>query len=417
MHGLALNAGAASLSSAVLYKDQLVVAGIVGLAGSPPEWKPIRSPVRWDGQGWQSLANGSPCPTKLAVVGDDLIAGGFYGIARWDGSAWHSMGSGLTGMFIAIKSYKGKIYAGGELRIEATGQKMTLASFDGTEWSEVPNAPATAEWNTPRVAALEEKDGLLYVGGNFEGPQSIVSPGVAAWDGTRWHRVGAGVPGYVEALANYHDDLYAGGPGLLRWDGFTWTSMGLDCQVLSLGRYGDRLIVGGNAGVDRFVPGSMGLVSWNGESWGGFGSGVNGQVYGIQQIGGDLYVAGTFSSAGDQSSYSVARWGGSEPLPVPPGVQPPGGDVALSFGVESAVVTSNQAQLSFWLPESGPARLELYDVRGARVATLRSGTADAGRTQLAWSSGSPVSFPQNGVYFLRLIANGKTANGKVIFAR
>jgi hypothetical protein len=90
---------------------------------------------------------------------------------------------------------------------------------------------------------------------------------------------------------------------------------------------------------------------------------------------------------------------------------------ALSLGVASAVVTSNQAQLSFSLPEAGRACLELYDVRGARVATLRDGEAGSGRNLLTWSSGSPASFPENGVYFLRLIAKGKTANAKVVFAR
>jgi len=426
MHGLALNAGAADLWSAVLYKDELVVAGIVGLAGTPPQWKQVRSPVRWDGQDWQSFTDGSPCPTTLAVVGDDLIGGGFYGIARWDGAAWRSMGSGLSGMFFAITEYRGKIYAGGELRIEATGQKTTLAWFDGTEWSALPNAPATAEWNSPRVTALEVKDGLLYVGGNFEGSMTVDSPSILAWDGIRWRAVGGGLHGDIRDLQSYDGELYAGGSvssgsgfeGVQRWDGSTWRPMGLGhCQVLALGLYGDKLVIAGNAGVDRVAPGSMGIVSWDGQRWAGFGSGVNGQVSAIQQIGGDLYLAGTFSSAGDQSSYSVARWGGSEPLPVPPAVQPPGAEIALKFGVESAVVTSNQVQLSFSLPESGPASLELYDVRGARIALLRSGATDAGTTQLAWSSGSPAPFPENGVYFLRLTAQGRTAKAKLVFAR
>jgi hypothetical protein len=80
-------------------------------------------------------------------------------------------------------------------------------------------------------------------------------------------------------------------------------------------------------------------------------------------------------------------------------------------------VTSNLAQLSFSLPQAGPARLDLYDVRGARIATLRQGDAGSGRNTLAWTSGSPVPFPGNGVYFLRLTANGETAKAKLIFAR
>jgi hypothetical protein len=98
-------------------------------------------------------------------------------------------------------------------------------------------------------------------------------------------------------------------------------------------------------------------------------------------------------------------------------VQPPAPDVATSLTVASAVVTTNQAQLSFSLPEAGRASLELYDARGARGATLREGEAGPGTHLLAWTSGSPAPFPQNGVYFLRLTAKGKSANAKVVFAR
>jgi hypothetical protein len=112
--------------------------------------------------------------------------------------------------------------------------------------------------------------------------------------------------------------------GVLRWDGSAWRSIGLaSCQVLALGRYGDNLVIAGNEGVDRFIPGSMGIVTWDGQRWGGFGAGVRGQVRAILQVEGDLYVAGTFSSAGDQSSFSVARWGGSQPASRRPCSRPP----------------------------------------------------------------------------------------------
>ena len=38
--------------------------------------------------------------------------------------------------------------------------------------------------------------------------------------------------------------------------------------------------------------------------------------------------------------------------------------------MSSAVVTSNQASVSYVLPAAGRACLELFDARGARVATL-----------------------------------------------
>jgi hypothetical protein len=174
------------------------------------------------------------------LAGDDLIAAGYlvgqtsegllHGVARWDGTHWHRMGRGLDGMACAIAEYRGKVYVGGELHVTATGQPTTLAMFDGVEWSAVPSAPSTARWNTPRVSALEVKDDLLYAGGNFVGSQSVASPSVVAWDGTRWHSVGGGVVGEVLDLESYRGDLFAAGtmdrdgPGLRRrvamgWDG------------------------------------------------------------------------------------------------------------------------------------------------------------------------------------------------------
>lgn len=381
MHGLAHNAGAADVTSAVLYRGELMVAGIIGLAGSPPDWKSVVSPVRWDGKGWQAVGGGF-CSTVLEVVGNDMVAGGFQGIARWDGAAWHPMGNGLTGMVCAIAEYQGKIYAGGELRVAATGQSATLAVFDGVEWSVVSSAPNIARWNTPRVSALEVKDGLLYVGGNFVGALTVASPSVVAWDGQRWLAVGAGVEGEVLDLESFRGDLYAAGTinrdgsgyeGVLRWDGSTWGSIGLDnCQALALGRYGDKLVIAGNAGINRFAPSSLGIVSWDGEHWGGFGVGVNGMIRAIRQVGGDLYVGGCFSYAGDQSSFAIARWAGSE---SPPSVNPPLADRSARLAVRSAVVTSNQASVSYWLPAAGRACLELFDARGARVATLCDGVS------------------------------------------
>ena len=434
MHGLAHNAGAADVSSAVLFRGDLVVAGTIGLAGDGSAWKRIPIPARWDGQSWQSVGNGSACSRIVESVGSDLIAAGFMGIARFDGSEWRPMGSGLTGFPCAIAEYQGKIYVGGELQIRATNQSTTLAVFDGVEWSEVPFAPNTAQWNAARVSALEAKDGLLYVGGNFEGSQTVGSPSIAAWDGERWSAVGIGLVGDVLDLESFRGDLYAAGTvsshgggyeGVMRWDGSTWTSLGLhDCQVLALGRYGDKLVIAGNAGVDRFVPGSNGIVSWDGQNWGGFGTGVNGYVRAIRQVGSDLFVAGSFSYAGDQSSFSIARWSGSEPpsFDPPPGGGPPpdqdpGGRGSDKLVVSSALVISDHARITYSLPAAGHACLELFNARGARVATLSDGTSAAGESALEWSPGSPAPFPQNGVYFLRLTVDGRMANAKLIFAR
>ena len=88
----------------------------------------------------------------------------------------------------------------------------------------------------------------------------------------------------------------------------------------------------------------------------------------------------------------------------------------MTLGVRSALVSSDQAQVSYAVPRAGRVRLELFNARGARVATLLDGASDAGTQVLDWSAGSPAPFPQNGVYFLRLTAEGGRRR-ELIFAR
>ena len=64
-------------------------------------------------------------------------------------------------------------------------------------------------------------------------------------------------------------------------------------------------------------------------------------------------------------------------------------------------------EISFALPSSGIARVEVFDIAGRRVAELYNGTAPAGRTTLSWNGrGSRGEALGRGMYFARLTANG-----------
>jgi len=437
MHGFACNIGAGDVRSATIYRGQLVVAGMITLAGSPPGWKSFSGLARWSGSGWEPVGEGIFHPWIVATIGDDLIAAGqlygtsrgglpLEGAARWDGAEWHPMGQGLSGFVWALAGYRGRIYAGGEFVVRATGRATTLAVWDGREWSEVQGAPHAARYNAPRVRALEVKDDLLYVGGNFAGSRDVTSPGVLAWNGERWTAVGSGIEGEVETLETFRGELFAGGwlspivgggiQGLLRLDGSTWHPMGLEgTQVKSLGTYEGRLVISGNSGVDRFAPGSIGIVSWDGENWGGFGSGIRGAANALCQMGDDLIAGGQFSRAGNVSSFSIARWSRTpqdfqEDDPLVP--------VATSvLELRSVLLSEDRAQLSWVLPAPGRVRLDLYDVTGSHVATLFEGHSPQGPSQVEWPSGSTAAYPRSGVYFLRLTSEHGTARAKLVIAR
>jgi len=73
------------------------------------------------------------------------------------------------------------------------------------------------------------------------------------------------------------------------------------------------------------------------------------------------------------------------------------------------------ATVAFTLARDGPARLEVFDLRGARVATLAVGPFVAGRHSVAWrgidDAGRRVVA---GVYFVRLEADGVVRTRRVV---
>ena len=58
----------------------------------------------------------------------------------------------------------------------------------------------------------------------------------------------------------------------------------------------------------------------------------------------------------------------------------------------------------------------MFDVRGARVATLIDREMPSGEGVLEWSAGSPP-YPAAGVYFVRLTQNRRVATARIVFLR
>ena len=100
------------------------------------------------------------------------------------------------------------------------------------------------------------------------------------------------------------------------------------------------------------------------------------------------------------------------------GVQP--GGSAARFAIRS--VAPNPARgpvrIEFEMPRAGRARLEVFDLAGARARTLFDGEAEAGVRTVSWDgrdgSGAPVSA---GVYFARLSGGGKVLSRRLLLLR
>jgi hypothetical protein len=106
----------------------------------------------WNGSAWSALGSGisgsipyafnplgfteGPVVYSLAVVGDNLYAGGGFSmaggvpandIARWDGTAWSALGGGMNNLVKALAVPGNVLYAGGDFSIAGTNAAGFLA--------------------------------------------------------------------------------------------------------------------------------------------------------------------------------------------------------------------------------------------------------------------------------------------------
>lgn len=76
------------------------------------------------------------------------------------------------------------------------------------------------------------------------------------------------------------------------------------------------------------------------------------------------------------------------------------------------------AEISYQLPKAGPVVIALYNVAGAKVATLADGLKSAGHHKITWDlkddAGRRVA---NGIYMISLFSGGRSATGKIAVIR
>ncbi|MDE2736384.1 MAG: T9SS type A sorting domain-containing protein [Gemmatimonadota bacterium] len=79
---------------------------------------------------------------------------------------------------------------------------------------------------------------------------------------------------------------------------------------------------------------------------------------------------------------------------------------------------NSQTIISYFLPKSGPTRLEVFSVIGQRVAVLRQGPQQAGYHRLHWnardSAGRPLA---SGIYLYRLVTDEGILTRKLTLLR
>lgn len=285
----------------------------------------------WDGSSWSTWpaltddpnarvlvqALNLADPPRLAATVDARF--GEFDVLVLEAGSWRSLGfPSFRGIEVANSLIGGwaqgsaDIYVGGrfeELDVGSTG----VFHWDGSAWSSLDFDPEGRTWVGDLVWFDDGSGTALYastdgwIGGVKVG-------GVARWDGARWSQVGAGCPVGHPGLA-VHDDgsgnaLWAiSGDTLARWDGIGWESFdvgssGGGLTSVLVGTY--RELVWRSSDVVRRWNGSSGEIV--GRVAGGVLGGLVADETG--DLGGGLFVVGSFIRVDDAPASCVARWDG-----------------------------------------------------------------------------------------------------------
>jgi hypothetical protein len=216
----------------------------------------------WDGMNWIGLPNHYGDVNgevfSLTIYNNMLILGGefhsiggvpfnFTHIAAYNGSDYVHVGF-LPDMVFALGVYNGELYAGGVF--------PTIKKYNGSNWQDVGGI-----FNDYiQDMEVDTFNNFLYVAGGFSAADdTLITDGVAMWDGFSWNRVGYGfgVGTGVICIKLYRGDLYTGMVWdtiggirtgyLARWDGQNWHPAGdtLKWTVWDMEVFKDTLYVGG----------------------------------------------------------------------------------------------------------------------------------------------------------------------------
>jgi len=366
-----------NVSAMVVYRGRLVVAGSFGQAGRVS----CSNIATWDGRRWSPLASatgegvnnttGSAMVLALTVYNGDLIAAGRFetaggvaasNIARWDGSNWWPLGTGVTGSYIptlpSVKTlvvYQGRLFAGGHFRQAGGVVAESIAAWDGVArvWQAVG---AGFVWQRPdltEVHALTPYGGELVAAGifGFQQASGAAANHIAAWNGTSWHALGAGMNNAVHGVADDgHGGLIVGGlftsPAryVARWDGAAWQAVATG--AVPTGAVQSVAATGGVVVACSRLPGApptqdYRVTQWDGATWTALGTAMDEPAWAFATLSnGTLVAAGSFTTvttaAGLRTTERIATWDGLHWNPLSGGMN--GAVLALATNLRGDLV-------------------------------------------------------------------------------
>ena len=354
--GVGGGTGTVEVKALAVSGSDLYVGGLFTTAGGSLT---VNSVAKWDGSAWSALANGATVGISGALqtvyalsVGDGyLYAGGSFAtsggvtatnVSRWNLAtpAWSSLTSGgqqgvaSAGVVRALAHDGSRLFVGGDFTA-GIGQSAYLTAWtDAGGWATVGTGMG-ANVHALSVSGAVGSGGALFAGGTFTTAGGVSANRIARWNGSAWTALGTGVAsGTVMSLyADAATTCYAGGSftsiggvsveRIGRWNGSAWSTLGTaganGCNLnpnAIASALGQVLVGGTFTAVATSTVGQSYLASWNGTSWGGIDTasrtGVDRpEVRDAVVVGGNLYVAGDFTSIAGVSRLRTAMWNGS----------------------------------------------------------------------------------------------------------
>jgi len=333
------------MSLATLSTGELVAGGYFTTAGGVS----ARGIARWNGVNWSALGNGVVGASSAAVMAlttlpnGHLVAGGFFGqagtvsarnVARWNGTSWSAMGNGLgnspafdEGVRSVVVAPNGDLIAGGgftTLGGSGTGAAANhLARWNGATWSALG---AGVNGFVYAVAVLNNGDIVAacpaLVGTGVNGSP----PFVGRWDGSTWSPLGT-APTSVLSLAVLPDGtLLAGGYfGVQSWDGTSWTSQSTlefsGSFVYAIRTFANNDWIAGGRFSKVNGTTAYNIAFHDGVSWSALADGIDGTVYALGQLSdGDYVIGGSFTTFSNADANCIVKGNGTTWLPLGTGI-------------------------------------------------------------------------------------------------
>jgi hypothetical protein len=307
-------------------------------------YTPMKRVAVWSDGQWSAIGTGlgdylEEGVNALALNPDGtLYAGGWFtipgtevdtGIATWDGNQWSALSGNITDIITIKLDAEGKLYAGGWFINIGGVPAQHIAMWDGSAWSTLGSEGMNGPNDYVNALALD-RDGDLYLGGQFDFTGGILVNHIARWHNGTWSALGSGVDSFVETIVfDKQNNLYAGGsfstaggieaPFIARWDGVQWSSIGggTDSTIYAIAVADDGTLYAGGEFTSAGGVGANHIAKWDGSGWSPLGNGVNGAVLAIA-VGNDgtVYAGGAFTAAGGQEIWGIAQWNGTQWSPL-----------------------------------------------------------------------------------------------------